>query len=720
MVRKKGFHLNKSKLETLTLATLGLLLFVAPFFRGLYFTKDMLYAQVYIGLATFGFVIFAIKEGVHRRFFPVGLIDWGVFVLIVAYFASLATALKPGEALISAFKMLSFGLVYFIISRVIKSREKIILFGLIIYLSGVIVALIGIGAYSGWWSFKDAVFQSRICSTLQYPNALGAYLSSILILGYFLNIQTEKPILKALTSAGNVILLMTFIGTQSRGAMLIFPVAVIIWLLGLKKRYRHQGWFTVAINLVISLIFSILFFAENQLGAITSVVLLFIGITAGFSAPYLLEKYKERYAGLLQNKKKALQALGLMGVILIAVVLFTQLDARGIFARFTSEGGISSSRNLIEREYFYKDALKIVSDYPLLGVGGGGWESIYHKYQSYWYLTRHVHNYYLQTIVETGVVGLAGVLILFAGLAAATYRTINVKELSEGYYLLFWSLVCILLPLLIHNVIDVNMAFGSIALTFWTLIAFLRGVSYEFLGFKRPNNMALAKSVTVFLGVGALAVSIISVLVLTGINLDNKATRLVNKKDFVGAEKQLIRARSVDPLSAINAAHLAQVNYVLAGINGVDLPRLQKALTYINEATRLDKGNTELLTIKANIIFDIGDYEKGLQVLEEAIGLAPWNSELYERIAYFYLEGGKYYLNGGDKQKAEKFFKQVIAIPDRIKSQKAKLTPEIQKLWVNGPVIDINQQVQEYVKEAQALFIKLTVPKTNKPKKKEF
>ena len=67
-----------------------------------------------------------------------------------------------------------------------------------------------------------------------------------------------------------------------------------------------------------------------------------------------------------------------------------------IVQRFSSislkESGASS------RFEFYRDALKIIKDYPILGAGGGGWQSLYQGYQSRLYWTTEVHSYFLTAL----------------------------------------------------------------------------------------------------------------------------------------------------------------------------------------------------------------------------------------------------------------------------------------------------------------------------------
>lgn len=53
--------------------------------------------------------------------------------------------------------------------------------------------------------------------------------------------------------------------------------------------------------------------------------------------------------------------------------------------------------SVLERITFYKDAMKVVKDYPIIGTGGGGWSSLYEQYQNNPYISRQVHNFFYNT-----------------------------------------------------------------------------------------------------------------------------------------------------------------------------------------------------------------------------------------------------------------------------------------------------------------------------------
>lgn len=84
--------------------------------------------------------------------------------------------------------------------------------------------------------------------------------------------------------------------------------------------------------------------------------------------------------------------------------------------------GLFANQNAIQRLVFFEDGLKIFRRSPLTGMGMGAFENGVKSVQSFHYVTKYAHNHYIQTLAETGLIGLA----LFVGLlvlsAAAVWR----------------------------------------------------------------------------------------------------------------------------------------------------------------------------------------------------------------------------------------------------------------------------------------------------------
>lgn len=85
--------------------------------------------------------------------------------------------------------------------------------------------------------------------------------------------------------------------------------------------------------------------------------------------------------------------------------------------------GLFANANFVERFTFMADGLKLFRQSPVIGLGMGAFESALGSVQSYRYETKYVHNHYVQSLIETGVLGLILFLAVLVLALAAVVRT---------------------------------------------------------------------------------------------------------------------------------------------------------------------------------------------------------------------------------------------------------------------------------------------------------
>ncbi len=90
--------------------------------------------------------------------------------------------------------------------------------------------------------------------------------------------------------------------------------------------------------------------------------------------------------------------------------------------------GLRANQNAIQRLVFFSDGLKIFRRSPVIGLGMGAYENAIRGVQSFDYQTKYAHNHYIQTLVETGVVG----LVLFVGLLAVSAACVLFARRKRG------------------------------------------------------------------------------------------------------------------------------------------------------------------------------------------------------------------------------------------------------------------------------------------------
>src|SRR5262249_31689664 len=126
---------------------------------------------------------------------------------------------------------------------------------------------------------------------------------------------------------------------------------------------------------------------------------------------------------------------------------FTGFDVRGA-------GITASNYAVLERLAHWQAAVRMANDYPWLGVGLGSYSAAYPRYALMnWPLALdHAHNYYLNILAETGVVGLAGYSAAVIGVALLIVRAYN--SAANHSRALIVGILGAWIGLSVHNLFD--------------------------------------------------------------------------------------------------------------------------------------------------------------------------------------------------------------------------------------------------------------------------
>ncbi len=81
--------------------------------------------------------------------------------------------------------------------------------------------------------------------------------------------------------------------------------------------------------------------------------------------------------------------------------------------------GLWANQNSVQRTEFWRDGLRVWEKSPLLGEGLGAVEAGLYSVARFEYQSRYVHNHYVQTLADAGIIG----LVLFAGVLASAFWT---------------------------------------------------------------------------------------------------------------------------------------------------------------------------------------------------------------------------------------------------------------------------------------------------------
>ena len=230
---------------------------------------------------------------------------------------------------------------------------------------------------------------------------------------------------------------------------LAYLVGAAIIGAGLLVSWSRGAW----IGFVAAALVLILFAPRQRLIGIGLVVLIVVGVLGGAAA-------------------------GLLPASLVARISDFSQDLTGVD---DVRGQVISDANyaVLERLAHWQAAVGMANDSPWLGVGFGNYETAYPRYALLnWPLALgHAHNFYLNLLAETGVVGLSAYLIAWIGIVVMTLRVLRRETgFRRGLAL---GLLGVWTHLAVHSVFD-KLYVNNLFLHIGVMLGLIGGlISYE-------------------------------------------------------------------------------------------------------------------------------------------------------------------------------------------------------------------------------------------------
>lgn len=325
--------------------------------------------------------------------------------------------------------------------------------------------------------YPDAVMPTadglRLTSVFQYANTYAAFLMAVLFAIVFCIIRSKRWYSQLIHSFMLVPTIVSLTLTLSRGGLILFPVVFILLLFFLRPA-RQILWFLYC---VIAGAFSLIILGPmieigngiyenyNSSSVINGWLYLIaasflVAVVISLIQNFLSERLEDRLRNWSSRKFSTFR-IPLFSVIfgcLVIVVLMTSFKSFLPESISTRLDNINFKQNsVLERLTFYKDTIKVLSDYPMIGAGGGAWASLYEQYQNNPYTSRQAHNFYLQYLIEVGIIGFL-IFISFIIFIFVVYikRYIKATEEEKDSHFLYLILV---LSILVHSILDFNMSY---------------------------------------------------------------------------------------------------------------------------------------------------------------------------------------------------------------------------------------------------------------------
>lgn len=652
----------------------GLLLIVllSPYYRGLYFDYERY--PFFLAVFLLAIIYFFYQIAYQRKVITIKTpVEYFFLLTVLLYGLSIFWAADQGMAFREFFSSVAYFIFFLLVTNLFltKHSKKILL--ITFNINAVLLVLLGFFYRFGWinplsrplgMSMKDLFLAAsgRLHSTMQYPNTFAAYLAMAIITLILIHFLEEKPVYLSFWGFILFFLQTGLYFTYSRGALLVFIITSVVLFLLLKRQEKIKH----LLILMVAFIWTILFtpslenFLFNNLPGQFFGFLLLGSLLQAFSI-YLLSFLWKKLINLSKPSIRTSYLTVGIGVALVLVILIIL----GLKPAFLGDRFRQITLNTIisqERWIFYGDGLKIFQTRPTVGWGGGGWEACYFAHQSYPYFSENTHNYFLQVMIEIGIIGLLATIGLIIGLFYQIYRFKKVN--SDNWDTLFvLGLGAAVFLGFFHGFIDVDFALGSFYFGIWVFIAFINQITRSQQITIKNRHLFEMKIPNWVLFSGVIFLMIFSLFLISGERAKIWGGYFAAHDDINQAIQYYQKAVNSIPFNS--QSHYLLSTYYRELFNTKKQAELRIKSEYHSEkATGYSPFDYRYQENKAVLRVEKGDFETGLNEFEKAIYLAPFISTTYEHYLQTCLSVADFYLMQSDKRKAIHYLEKGLRIDD--------------------------------------------------------
>ncbi|HYF94807.1 MAG TPA: hypothetical protein VD969_21545 [Symbiobacteriaceae bacterium] len=630
---------------------------ISPFPQGLYAPAY----QLLVGMIIFGALGFFVLDSPRRSKWLIQPLDVAVLTLAGFYIMAFFWAVSPRAALQEAIKQCMYVSLYWMVSRSIQNNSDRLRFAKCF---GWLVAAVGFGSLllaTGWVPVEGAVSFWRLAGPFTYPNALAAYLLIGLGLALGFRSSAARFVDGTLWSVCLYTVSLAALATHSRIGLAAAGLALLVSWLASPRGHRLSLVVGGIPALIATVAVTIPLDRTLEAGGSPLVLVWYL---AGLVAVAALEGLAlgVRKLALTPKVLWTIGALALVPAIAVAVMRAPQLISR--FSSFSM-----SDQSLILRFVTYQDALRAWwTEGPVLGLGGGGWNAVFTKYQSLSFVSRLVHSSLLETMVEVGVQGaLIFVAVWLLGIWSA-WKLRSMPKTDEAQPVVWAGLIGGMAGLIAHSMMDVDWSYPAIALTAYAVFGVWRSAVSTY----RPLAKGEARQSWVLPVAGSASVLLflVSASLLTGAWYARNAEEALKRGDRATAQQQLRAATRFDPLNPSFQSMYGDnvLELAAASKNARMLPESERALA---RAIVLDPHNPDYQIMYANYAMLIGNHPLAFEALNQASLLDTKSADTYMRAIRHGLLNVKNSLKAGKMADAHSYLSQTKAIIDRFQQQEA-------------------------------------------------
>lgn len=625
----------------------------------------------------------------------------GMLLMPIIYWLSSFQAVSYQNAILAVFIYCFFAVFFIAALSLVSTPSTRMAAELMVFLSGYTVVAIGLLAATGQVSIKDSIWFTsgtyRLTSIFQYSNTYAGFLLAYFLSAAFAVVNAKRTITACLHAFMLIPIWISFMLTYSRGALVLVPVLVLIILFFLRpdKQIAYLGTLVISVASAFIILNA---YTENYieiakrvmpksddenpyflpfrdpavlkawwilLASSIAVVMCVWGIRA--AQPWLerrLDRWMKRsYTMFILPVTGAV--FGLVGsVMLFGTGIAGQLLPQSIADRIANIN--FRQHSVLERITFYRDALKLSADYPLLGAGGGGWNALFEQYQNNPYVSRQAHSYIFQTLVEVGWIGLVVLIVLIGGILLFYLHHYWRERMAQPRHFVFFILT---FSILTHSMIDFDMSYVYIgALVFFSL-GVLGAVYRDKL--RLPRLSALNQGYRRYIYPAILGLA--TVVILIQVFQEYAANGFYRTALFMATEERRPLDELLVPLDHAIANSPAHPEYAYMKIDWLsqayrqtrDRSYAEQAQAEIRRIKSFEPYDRQILLAQYRNHKDLNEYIQAIAVLEEGISKFPWDIKFYEAAVMEYAVNGRDMQNA-DPATAESYWNRGLQLYDEV------------------------------------------------------
>lgn len=649
---------NKSFILWSIITVFVLFLFLSPFKAALFNGGSDFYAgPLYSFITVTGVLLLLLALFIfyYRKIeFKNEILNIAVWILPLLYtinFAFFAASKKM--AFFGILLNITYVVFFILASYLARSRMSAKVLSYLLVYCGYAFVILGLCYWFGNLKYRDAVLGYRLSNVFQYPNTYSAYLVFIALSSLVIIADLVKKRYFFMHSLMLVPIMTSFFLTYSRGVFISFALSIIMLLplLNIKKQLN------LLINLLLSTFLSLIIMTPiSNIGAqiiekenvtvllsikgwglviLVSVIGALIS-TIISSRKFFLEEDNNKNEYKFNYRRLIAPIAILCFVCLSALILLSnigKMDFLPTVLKKRIESISSGDSSILARNSFYTDSLKVVKEHPILGVGHGAWQTLYEKYQSYPYISRQTHNFFLQLLTETGVVGISLFLIFLIVIYSVfvkkffTYRRITAD-------LVFFSFSTAILT---HSMLDFDMSFVYLAALVFFSLGAMSSIQFRELEKKKYPIKSIQQKYNKINYVYIAAMLVVSVFLIVVSVRSQKSIHVYSSA--VSKENKGIEEFARDINNALSLQY-ENIDYILTLISAyTQVYQQTKDDRYYNEAYKLidrsrDKEpyNLGLVNAEVNLLLLKGKSNTAFELLNSKKNNYYWNINISEQI----------------------------------------------------------------------------------------